>query len=181
SQYQRTVLIKGAVSFTAIFTKEVKVVLATQAGGKFGVFDSSWRVAGGRTTLRAPEIEGYLFNYWSMNGRAVGGVEISDLPINEPALFVANYSEVTRLSVQSDWSSGFPFRIDDSAAVTPFKREYPLGSRVTVSFAENSEVDVSPFVEGGDVMLRARFKDGMPSGPRSRTIRIDSAENLTIA
>lgn len=87
----RTVNITSDVTFTAIMNKEYKVETDTNPYGLTEIENSEWYVSNTVHAFTAPEVTGYTFDYWKINGVNEGSTNPIQISINSPKKVVAVY------------------------------------------------------------------------------------------
>ncbi|RLL88108.1 hypothetical protein Y696_12640 [Mesotoga sp. H07pep.5.4] len=173
----RTVLLNTDLSLNAITGIEYLTVTSTVPEG-IGKFSSAaWKTAGSSVSFVAPEVPGYIFSHWEIDGEAVLTEELSVI-VDSPKSVVANYSLVGHeLSLDTD-PSGLEILINDKTFTSPASLSGSYGDLFTVEIPEPQTRDESEFVIGIDARYTfGRWNDSIETN--KRTIKLDSDKSYT--
>ncbi len=173
----RTVLLNSDLSLNAITGIEYLTVTSTVPEG-IGEFSSAaWKTAGSSVSYVAPEVPGYVFSHWEIDGEVVQTEELS-LIVDSPKSIVASYSLVGHvLSLDTD-PSGLEILINDKTFTAPASLSGSYGDLFAVEIPGPQTRDESEFVTGIDARYTfGRWNDSIETN--KRTIKLDSDKSYT--
>jgi len=173
----RTVLLNSDLSLNAITGIEFLTVTSTVPEG-IGEFSGvTWKTTGSSVSYVAPEVPGYNFSHWEVDGEDVLTEDLS-LIVDSPKSIVAHYGPVGHvLSLNTD-PSGLEILINDKTLTGPASLSGSYGDLIAVEIPEPQTRDESEFVIGIDARYRfSRWDDSIDTN--KRTIKLDSDKLYT--
>jgi len=171
----RTITATGNLSLTAQMKSEYLVSVSSAVASIPG---SGWYEKGSSLTLTAPQVEGFSFLNWTVNGEIVENQELC-ITVGEPSKIEAVYSEIPfrTLSVGSE-PEGLKIIIDSLEYTSPWSIQAREGTSHTIEF-KAQERDESSFVSGIDTKYTFKsWNDSNTSNPR--TVLLDSDKSFTV-
>ncbi|PNS42476.1 hypothetical protein RJ60_00825, partial [Mesotoga sp. B105.6.4] len=171
----RNLVLSSSVSYTAQMKSEYFVSVSSSV---VSIPGSGWYEKGSNLTLTAPQVEGYSFLNWTVNGEIVENQELC-ITVGEPSKIEAVYSEIPfrTLSVGSE-PEGLKIIIDSLEYTSPWSIQAREGTSHTIEF-KAQERDESSFVSGIDTKYTFKsWNDSITSNPR--TVLLDSDKSFTV-
>ncbi|WP_367362898.1 hypothetical protein, partial [Mesotoga sp.] len=173
----RTVLLNSDLSLNAITGIEYLAVTSTFPEGIGEFSGSNWKEAGSSVSYIAPEVPGYNFSHWKIDGEDVLTKELS-LIVDSPKSIVAHYSLVGHLLSLDTDPSGLEILINDKTLTGPASLSGSYGDLIAVEIPEPQTRDESEFVTGIDARYTfSRWDDSIDTN--KRTIKLDSDKLYT--
>jgi hypothetical protein len=161
----------------AIYTTEFLVDVSSE----FTEIDGSgWHKKGSTLNLAAPEVSGFRFAMWLVNGSAIEQNFIA-VTIDSPKKIVAVYEKIEETNKTlrvSTTPEGLLIKLDNKQTVSPFEISAAEGTSHSFSVISPQEKDLSNLVTGTDVRyVFSSWNDGITSV--NRTVKLDSDFSFT--
>jgi len=175
----RTVVVSEDTRLEAIASTEYLVQVSSETTQVEG---SGWHKKGYSLILTAPEVSGYRFVSWTVNGTKAVGNPLS-ITVDSPKKIVAVYEEAVvsnkTLTVSSS-PEALLVKIDGNQMVSPCQITAAEGSSHSISTITPQEKDISTQIVGNDVRyVFSGWNDG--SALTIRTIELNSNLSFTAA
>jgi hypothetical protein len=170
----RSIIFAKDTSFSALFSREFKVLTATNPSGIAIIPGSDWHAEGDTAAFFAPKVSNFIFDHWEING-ILGGIKdtLKNL-INNPKTITAVYRALYNLSIGTSPINGLQVFFDSSSFSAPKTLQFPAGSTITVKVIDPVELDNDTFVSGMDTRYSfSAWNDLVNANPRNVTIEKD--------
>lgn len=156
--------------------KQCRVETETNPAGIAFIQGSGWHAASDSVVLSAPEVKGYAFDKWEINGYVAGNSDPLKISITEPELVTAIYKRKYIFAVSSSPDSGLKINIDSMQFVTPCSFRKTAGELVLLEAPPVQEEDRCDSIDGSDTRYSFIFwSDGFTANPRTIVIDKDIA------
>ncbi|MGC9322251.1 MAG: InlB B-repeat-containing protein, partial [Kosmotogaceae bacterium] len=141
---------------------------------------SGWHKKGSTLNLAAPEVSGFRFAMWLVNGSAIEQNFIA-VTIDSPKKIVAVYEKIEETNKTlrvSTTPEGLLIKLDSKQTVSPYEISAAEGTSHSFSVISPQEKDLSNLVTGTDVRyVFSSWNDGITSV--NRTVKLDSDFSFT--
>jgi hypothetical protein len=177
----RTITINSDKTYTAEMDKEYKVETGTNPESLVTISEAGWYEEGTAQSFTAPEVTGYTFDHWEVNGSNAGTNEQLNLTIDSPKEVIAVYTkdaDIYSLTVTTSPDTGLEVQINGTNYTSPKTASFEEGESVDIGVTSPQEKDESGCVTGTDTRYTFnQWNDGNTN--KTRTITINSDKTYT--
>lgn len=97
TELSRAITVSDDTVLTALFNTEFKVDTSESPASIASISGAGWYASGQEATLSAPEVSGYKFDHWEINGANSGSSNPLTTTVNEPLMVKAVYTPLSSL------------------------------------------------------------------------------------
>ncbi|MGC9384671.1 MAG: InlB B-repeat-containing protein, partial [Kosmotogaceae bacterium] len=169
----RTITITNDKVLTAKTKTTVKIKVSSIPANLVKFDDSGWYEKGSEINLTAPEVNGYQFLHWSIDGET-----ITDNPLNftveEPTKIEAKYIELLDYSLTVSTQEGLEVSIDENTGLSPLTISVQENTEHTIEMITPQETDENSWVDGIDTKYSFdSWNDDSVENPRTVIVNND--------
>jgi predicted RNA-binding protein with TRAM domain len=167
----RHVVVDGDKKYKALMAKEYRLEVATNIGAP--IEGSGWYREGVTISLEAPQVEGYEFIHWEVNGEICGDHQETTLSCDSPRSVLASYREKEpSLLIGSTPLKTVQVSVDGENLQTPVTITRKFNERVIVEVSPIIERDTSEFLYGIDTRYLFEEWEGIAGSENPLEFRI---------